>query len=137
MIARLSHASIYVDDQDSALEFYTKKLGFEVRHDAKMGEFRWLTVGPKDQRELEIILMPLNPGPHMSEDTVSKIRALLKTGALGAGVFQTADCKKTYEELSSRGVEFTSPPQERPYGIEATFRDDSGNWFSLTQPREA
>jgi catechol 2,3-dioxygenase-like lactoylglutathione lyase family enzyme len=134
MIRALSHATIYVNDQDEALEFYTKKLGFEVRTDARMDAFRWLTVGPKDQPDLEIVLMKPG-GPMIDDDTVAQIRALVAKGALGAGVFRTADCRATYEELKARGVEFMSEPAERPYGIEAVFRDNSGNWFSLTQPR--
>ncbi len=135
MITKLSHASLYVHDQDEAHAFYTEKLGFETRTDMTMDGFRWLTVGPKDQPDLEIILMPLAPSPMMDADTVEQIRALLKKGALGAGVFRTADCQKTYEELKAKGVEFLQPPQERPYGIEALLRDPSGNWFSMTQPR--
>jgi predicted enzyme related to lactoylglutathione lyase len=133
MIQRLSHASLYVLDQDRALAFYTEKLGFDVRADVRMGSFRWLTVGPKGQPDLEIILMPLSASPMLDEATVGTARGLLEKGALPACVFATADCRKTYEELSARGVEFMQPPTERPYGIEAVFKDDSGNWFSLTQ----
>jgi catechol 2,3-dioxygenase-like lactoylglutathione lyase family enzyme len=132
MINRMSHATIYVKDQDKAKEFYVDKLGFEVRTDQKMGDFRWLTVGPKDQPDLEIVL--LKPGGPMFDDgTVRQIFELMDRGALGAGVFQTQDCRQTYEELKAKGVQFLSTPQDRPYGIEATFKDDSGNWFSLTQ----
>lgn len=135
MINALSHATIFVKDQDSAIEFYTKKLGFELRMDSTMAGFRWVTVGPKDQKDLELVLMKPATGPMMDEETVEQIRTLLDKGVFGAGVFKTADCKATYEQLSSRGVEFLSEPQERPYGIEAVFKDDSGNWYSLTQPR--
>ena len=135
MITGLSHATIFVQDQDAALEFYTKKLGFEVRTDAKMEGFRWLTVGSKDQPELEIVLMAVQPGPMHDEETVAKMKELLAKGAMGAGVFKTADCHATYEELAAKGVEFLSEPAERPYGVEAVFKDNSGNWFSLTQPR--
>ena len=132
MISRLSHATIYVKDQERAKQFYTEKLGFEVRTDATMGDFRWLTVGTKAQPDLEIVLM--KPGKPMFDDETAKtIFALMDRGALGAGAFETDDCHKTYEELKRRGVEFLSPPKERPYGIEATFKDDSGNWFSLAQ----
>jgi catechol 2,3-dioxygenase-like lactoylglutathione lyase family enzyme len=134
MITKLSHATIYVKDQDAALEFYTKKLGFEKRMDATMGDLRWLTVGPKGQ-ELEIVLMQPKTSPLMDAETVEKINALIEKGALGAGVWETDDCRKTYTELVARGVEFLAEPQERPYGIEALFRDDSGNWFSLTERR--
>lgn len=134
MITRLSHATVYVKDYDKALEFYTQKLGFEVRMDVKMdGGFRWLTVSPKGQPDLEIVLYEPKATGMMDETTASQIRALLELGALGAGAFDTDDCRKTYEELKSKGVEFVSPPQEQSYGIEAIFKDNSGNWFSLTQ----
>ena len=135
MIKKLSHATIYVLDQDQALDFYTNKLGFEVRTDAKMGDFRWLTVGPKTQPDLEIILFAVKPAGRFDEEAAGHLRAILEQGALGAGAFDTDDCRATYVELSARGVEFLSPPQEQPYGIEAIFRDNSGNWFSLTQHR--
>jgi catechol 2,3-dioxygenase-like lactoylglutathione lyase family enzyme len=138
MIQRLSHVTVYVLDQDSAYDFYINKLGFEVRTDARMdGGFRWLTVGPKGQPDLEMVLMPSAPGPMMDEETSTMMRTLIQKGALGHGVLETADCQKTYEELSARGVEFKSPPTDRFYGIEALFKDNSGNFFSLTQPKEA
>ena len=136
MIRKMSHATIYVTDQQKALEFYTGKLGFEVRTDATIGEgFRWLTVGPKDQPGFEIVLMEPKAGQMFDEETARQLRAIVEKG-LGAGVFDTEDCRTTYEELKRRGVEFLSPPQERPYGIEAIFKDNSGNWFSLTERRE-
>jgi len=134
MITRLSHATIYVLNQDEALKFYTEKLGFEVRNDVKMGDFRWLTIGPKSQPDLELILFDVNQhGSTTDEAAVGQLRAALEKGALGPGVFNTDDCRATYEELKRKGVEFESPPTEQPYGIEATFKDNSGNWFSLTQ----
>jgi catechol 2,3-dioxygenase-like lactoylglutathione lyase family enzyme len=132
MISRLSHACVWVLDQDEALDFYTGRLGFEVRTDERMDTFRWLTVGPPGQPELEIILA--NPGPPMLDpESGEHIRALVAKGALGAGVFATDDCRATYEELSERGVRFLQEPTERAFGVEATFRDNSGNWFSLTE----
>jgi catechol 2,3-dioxygenase-like lactoylglutathione lyase family enzyme len=136
MIQRLSHTMVWVIDQNAAYDFYVNKLGFEVRTDNDMEGFRWLTVGPKGQPEMEIILMQPAPGPMIDEDTVTAVRTLVEKGALFAGVFETADCKKTYEELKARGVEFQSEPTDRFYGIEAMFRDNSGNWFSLTQRKE-
>jgi catechol 2,3-dioxygenase-like lactoylglutathione lyase family enzyme len=134
VITRLSHASVYVEDQDAAKAFYTDKLGFEVRNDQTMDGFRWLTVGPPGQPALELVL--LVPGPPMfDEETAAQMKQVLRKGALGTGVFHTDDCRATYAELQSRGVEFLQEPEERPYGVEAVFRDDSGNWFSLTQPR--
>ena len=137
MIRSLSHATIYVNDQDEALDFYVNKLGFEVRTDASMDGFRWLTVGPKGQKDLEIVLMEPKTGFMFDESTVSQLKELMAKGAFGAGVFHTADCQATFEELKQKGVEFMSEPAERPYGIEATFKDNSGNWFSLTQPRQS
>ncbi len=133
MITRLSHATIYVKDQEAAKEFYTRKLGFEVRTDVTMDNFRWLTVGPRNQPDLEIVLMNPAGGSMFDEETAKRIFELMDRGAMGAGVFETENCRKTYDELKAKGVEFLSAPEERPYGVEATFKDNSGNWFSLTQ----
>jgi catechol 2,3-dioxygenase-like lactoylglutathione lyase family enzyme len=134
MISKMSHATVYVLDQDQALEFYRDKLGFKVINDVTMeGGFRWLTVAPSDQSGFEIVLMDIKPGFMFEEEAANSLRALIEGGKLGAGVFNTPNCQATYEELSARGVEFLSPPAERPYGIEALFKDNSGNWFSLTQ----
>ena len=137
MISRMSHATIFVLDQQNALEFYRDKLGFKVHTDATMdGGFRWLTVTAPDAPDFEIVLMKVEPGMMWDHATADAVRALIEGGKMGAGVFNTHDCKSTYEELSGKGVVFLSPPAERPYGIEAIFRDDSGNWFSLTQGKE-
>ena len=138
MIQRLSHVTIYVLDQDAAYDFYVNKLGFDVRMDARMDNgFRWLTVSPKGQPNLQIILMPTTPSPMMDAETSEALRTLIRKGVLSAGVLQTPDCRKTYEELKSRGVEFTQPPADRFYGVEALMKDNSGNWFSLSTPKEA
>jgi catechol 2,3-dioxygenase-like lactoylglutathione lyase family enzyme len=139
MIRRMSHACFYVLDQDRAKTFYTEKLGFELRGDVRMGGdaegagqgFRWLTVGPPDQPDVEIILADCAMGHDPA--TAAQVRELVAKGAMGTGVMSTDDCRTTYEELAARGVVFTQEPAERPYGVEAVFRDDSGNWFSLTQ----
>jgi predicted enzyme related to lactoylglutathione lyase len=124
-------------DHDQAIEFYRDKLGFKVVNDVTMdGGFRWVTVSPKDQPDFEIILMEPKPGHMFEEEDSNKLISLITNGKLGAGVFNTPNCQATYEELSSRGVEFMSPPAERPYGIEALFKDNSGNWFSLTQHKD-
>jgi predicted enzyme related to lactoylglutathione lyase len=136
MIQRLSHATIWVLDQESAYDFYVNKLGFEVKTDAKMDQFRWLTVAPKGQPDLEIILMAITPGLALDEASCETMRQMVRGGKMGAGVFGTADCQKTYEELKAKGVEFMQEPTERFYGIEALFKDDSGNWFSLSQQKE-
>jgi catechol 2,3-dioxygenase-like lactoylglutathione lyase family enzyme len=137
MISKMSHAAIFVLDQQAALEFYRDKLGFEVRTDATMdGGYRWLTVGPKGQPDFEIILMRPSPGFMFDEATSNQVRELVQGGKLGGGVFDTPDCQAAYEELKAKGVEFISPPEEQPWGIGAVFKDNSGNWFSLSQHPE-
>ncbi len=135
MIQRVSHGTIWVLNQDRAKAFYTDKLGFEVRNDVNLGGFRWLTVGPPGQPDFELVLMPVVASPAMDTATAQQLTELLAKGVMGAGVLATADCQRSYEELKARGVEFLQPPQERPYGVEALLKDDSGNWFSLTQRR--
>ena len=135
MIQRLSHTTLYVLNQDSARDFYVNKLGFEVRMDGKMDNgFRWLTVSPKGQPDLQIILMQVD-GPNMQPEVATVIRGLLTQGKINGGVLQTSDCRKTYQELKAKGVDFPSPPKEQFYGIEAIMKDDSGNWFSMTEPK--
>ena len=140
MIKSMSHACFYVLDQESAKRFYTEKLGFEVRSDVMMGAesegaaqgLRWLTVSPpQPARRRDHPRRPRAWGT--TRRTAEQIRALVAKGAIGSGVMATDDCQKTYEELSARGVVFLQEPAERPYGTEAVFRDDSGNWFSLNQ----
>lgn len=139
MIQRQSHSTIYVIDQEEALEFYRDALGFEVRTDMTMTEeagLRWLTLSPKGQPDLEIILMQIAAGPAFSAETAEELRSLVRSGAIGIGVFETDDIHGDYERLSKRGVEFVSPPEEQFYGTEAIVKDNSGNWFSLTQPKK-
>jgi catechol 2,3-dioxygenase-like lactoylglutathione lyase family enzyme len=134
MITRLSHATVFVLDQEEALRFYRDKLGFEVRNDMKMDNgFRWLTVGPKTQPDLEIILMGVAESPMLSAEKAAMLRQLIQSGAIGPGVLEVDDCHKTYEELKAKGVQFMGPPAERFYGIEALMKDNSGNWFSMCQ----
>lgn len=133
MIQRLSAASVYVLDQERAKKFYIEKLGFELRNDATLGTFRWLTVGPQGQPDLEIVLMPIHSSPMLDEPRAHALRDLVTQGTFGFGAFATDDCRATYEQLKARGVEFRGPPEERPYGIEAVLKDDSGNWFALVQ----
>jgi len=139
MITRLTHTTIYVLDQDSAKDFYINKLGFEERYDIVMGDgfegagqgFRWLTVGPPSQPDVQLILADCRMGH--SPDSAEQVRDLVAKGACGGGVLASDDCRRTHAELTERGVVFLQEPAERPYGIEAVFRDDSGNVFSLTQ----
>src|SRR5437016_11969446 len=134
MITRLNHVSVFVLNQDSAYDFYVNKLGFKVHTDAPMGPgARWLTVAPPDQPELEISLMQIAPGMIFTDETAETMKELVKKGTFGFGVFECVDIYATYEELKAKGVEFTQPPKKEFYGIEALFKDDSGNWFSLGQ----
>jgi predicted enzyme related to lactoylglutathione lyase len=137
VITSLSHAALYVLDQEEALKFYRDKLGFEVRKDMSMDNgFRWLTVGPKMQPKLEIILMGLKESPMFPAERVAQLRKLVQAGAICGRVLEVDDCHKTYAELKAKGVEFMAPPAERFYGIEAVLKDNSGNWFSMCQHKE-
>lgn len=132
---KLSHTFLYVTDQDEALDWYTNKLGLEVRADVTMEEvgMRWLTVGSPEQPDVEITLMIPGPPP-LSEEQGEEVKRLLAQGAMPGCIFQTDDCRKSYQELSGRGVEFSEPPSERFYGVDAGFRDPFGNPFRLVQP---
>jgi uncharacterized glyoxalase superfamily protein PhnB len=133
---RIAVAQVWVHDQQEALDFYTKKVGLEVRADVsfpEMGEFRWLTVGPAGQEDVAIVLMPIPGPPVMDEETAEQVRTLMAKGFAGTVFLATDDCQKSYEELKGRGVEFTEPPEQRPYGIDSGFRDPSGNSIRLTQ----
>ena len=133
MINGVNIVSVWVLDQDSAREFYTGKLGFELTNDIKLDNgMRWMTVRPPGNTSQEFLLM--DPSHSMlDQETAGQVRVLVAKGALSPGVMATSDCRGDYEVLVQRGVEFTQPPAERPYGIEAILRDDSGNWFSFTQ----
>jgi catechol 2,3-dioxygenase-like lactoylglutathione lyase family enzyme len=134
MIQRLSHTTVYVLDQEEALKFYRDKLGLEVNTDVTMDNgFRWLTMTPKGQPGFEIALMAIKESPMCDAETAATLKKLVTSGKLSVGVFETPDCRATYEELKKRGVEFQGPPEERFYGIEAIGKDNSGNWFSMTQ----
>jgi catechol 2,3-dioxygenase-like lactoylglutathione lyase family enzyme len=136
MLQQLSQTQVWVHDQDEALAFYTEKLGLELREDVtvpEMGNFRWLTVGVPGQPDVAITLMAVPGPPVFDEETRQHINALMAKGAAGGLFFSTEDCRATYEELRSRGVEFTQEPTEQPYGIDAGFRDPSGNQFRMAQ----
>jgi catechol 2,3-dioxygenase-like lactoylglutathione lyase family enzyme len=137
MLTELKYVQVWVHDQDEALAFYTEKLGMELREDVtvpEMGNFRWLSVGIPGQ-EISITLMAIPGPPVFEEETRDQILKLLAKGASGGLFFVTDDAQKSYEELSRRGVEFTQEPTEQPYGIDAGFRDVSGNHFRMTQSR--
>ena len=136
---RLANAQLWVHDQNEALDFYTKKLGMEVRSDVtlpEMDNFRWLTVSPPSQPDIAITLMAIPGPPVMDAETAGQVRTLMAKGFAGTVFLTTDDCQAAYEELKGRGVEFVEQPEERPYGIDSAFRDPSGNHIRLTQVRE-
>jgi catechol 2,3-dioxygenase-like lactoylglutathione lyase family enzyme len=137
MITKLSHTSLFVSDQEKAYDFYVNILGFKVHTDATMDNgFRWLTVSPPEQPELEVILFPAtNIMNGYDEEVRNALQLLLDKGVMGAGVLYTPDCRATYEELKAKGVQFKGEPKEQFYGIEAIITDGCGNWFSMTQPK--
>ena len=133
---KIANAQLWVHDQDEALAFYTEKLGMEVRSDVtmpEMGDFRWLAVGPAGQTDVSIVLMAIPGPPVMDAQTADEVRSLMAKGFAGTVFLTTDDVHAAYEELKGRGVEFTEPPEERPYGIDSAFRDPSGNSFRLTE----
>ena len=137
MLKSLTYTTIWVHDQDEALAFYTEKLGMELREDVtvpEMGNFRWLSVGLPGQ-DVSITLMAVPGAPVFDDETRAQIQALLAKGASSGLFFATDDCRATYEELKGRGVEFDQEPTEQPYGIDAAFRDPSGNQARLVQQR--
>ena len=134
---RVANAQLWVLDQDEALEFWTQKVGWEVRADITMpelGDFRWLSVGPSGQEDISVVLMAIPGAPVMDDAAKKQLEELVAKGWAGT-VFLTADdVQATYEELKNRGVEFTEAPAEQPYGIDSEFRDPSGNKFRLGKP---
>jgi uncharacterized glyoxalase superfamily protein PhnB len=134
---KVSSAQLWVHDQDEALEFWSKKVGFEVRSDITMeelGGFRWLAVGPAGQDDFSIALLAIPGPPVMDEDTKKQVEELMAKGFAGSVFLTAEDVQASYEELKGRGVEFTEAPSERPYGIDSEFRDPSGNTIRLGKP---
>ena len=135
-MVQIGNVQLWVHDQDVALAFYTEKVGFEVRSDVtvpEMGNFRWLAVGPKTQPDVGVVLMAVPGPPLMDAPTTAQVLDLMSKGFAGTVFLVTDDCQRSYEELAARGVEFVEKPEERPYGIDAAFRDPSGNNIRLTQ----
>ena len=129
MLKSLTNVTIWVHDQDEALAFYTEKLGLELRDDVTLPElnnFRWLTVGIPGQ-DVAVSLVAVPGPPVFDEETRAQIMNVMAKGAAGGLIFSTDDCQTSYEELKNKGVEFQQEPSEQPYGIDAGFRDPSGN----------
>ena len=135
MITNVSLITLYCLDQDAARDFYVDVLGFTPRTDITMGEgFRWVTVSHPSQPELEITLM--TPGPPLDDEAAAFTRRQLEKGTSGGLGLHVDDCRKTFEELSAQGVQFLQEPSDRPYGVEAVMRDNSGNWLVLVERRD-
>jgi catechol 2,3-dioxygenase-like lactoylglutathione lyase family enzyme len=135
MITNVSLANVYVSDQDAARDFYVDTLGFELRSDVTMGDgFRWLTVGVPGQDDLEVVLAL--PGPPQSPEDAETVANLVAKGVISGVGLHVDDCRKTFDELSGKGVTFLQEPSDRPYGVEAVLRDNSGNWLVLVEPKQ-
>lgn len=145
MVTKFSHTTLFVLDQEKAFNFYVNILGFKVNTDATMENgYRWLTVNPPEQPDLEVVLMPVLHESMIKSDTCpdgfdeetrNAFKVLLNKGIMGAGVLYTPDCHAAYAELKAKGVDLTEP-KEQFYGIECVVKDGCGNWFSMTQPKE-
>lgn len=133
MIRNVSLMGVFVNDIDEARYFYVGTLGFELREDVTVGDYRWLTVGVPGQQDLRVNLQV--PGPPLDEEAAAFVTRTLAKGTMHAGGLQVDDCRKTYDELTAKGVEFLSEPADRPYGVEALMRDNSGNTWVLVEPR--
>ena len=137
---KIASAHLWVHDQEVALKYWTEKVGMEVRQDVSLPDlgstFRWLTVGPRGQDDVSIVLMAVPGPPVMDEATRQQVLDVTAKGFAGTVFLTTDDCQATYEELKARGVEFTEEPHEMPYGVDSGFRDPSGNSVRLTQPAE-
>ena len=133
---KIAFAGVWVHDQDEALAFYTEKLGWELRADVtvpELGNYRWLTVGPPEQPDISVLLNAIPGPPVLDAETSDQIRSLMAKGWAGNVLLTTDDAQASYEELTGRGIEFTEPPEERPYGIDCAFRDPSGNLVRIAQ----
>jgi catechol 2,3-dioxygenase-like lactoylglutathione lyase family enzyme len=135
MITNISLVTVYCLDQDKTRDFYVENLGFEPRSDVTMGEdFRWVTIGHPSQPEIDVTLA--TPGPPLDAEAAAFVRRQLEKGEMGGLGLRVDDCRKTYEELNAKGVTFLQEPSDRPYGVEAVMRDNTGNWLVLVEPKE-
>jgi catechol 2,3-dioxygenase-like lactoylglutathione lyase family enzyme len=136
MLNALTITSIYVLDQDEALDFYVGKLGLEVTNDMQFGPMRWLTVALPGQPDRALLLEKPGP-PSMSEQTAAQVRELVTKGATGGHLFfRCDDAWKTHAELLAKGVEVTEEPVDRGYGIDFGLRDPFGNHVRVAQMKE-
>lgn len=135
MITNISITSVFVRNVDESKAFYVDILGFEEHTDITIGDgYRWCTVKHPNQPELQVHLTV--PGPPFAPEMVDAINRSLDSGGMNGLGMNVDDCRKTYEDLSAKGVVVINPPEERPYGVEAVARDNSGNWMVFVEPRE-
>jgi catechol 2,3-dioxygenase-like lactoylglutathione lyase family enzyme len=135
MIKNIAIASVFVQDVDASRDFYIDVLGFQLKDDITLGDgYRWCTVNHPSQPELAVHLTV--PGPPLSPELVEAMNRAQADGGLNGLGMHVDDCQKTYEELSAKGVEFLQKPEDRPYGVEALCRDNSGNWIVLVEPKD-
>jgi catechol 2,3-dioxygenase-like lactoylglutathione lyase family enzyme len=134
MITNISLTTVFCLDQDATRDFYVDVLGFQVHTDVTLDGYRWVTVCHPNQPELEVTLML--PGPPLDEEAAAFIERQLKKGQLGGLGLRVDDCRRTFTELSSKGVTFLQEPADRPYGVEAVMRDNTGNWLVLVEPKD-
>jgi catechol 2,3-dioxygenase-like lactoylglutathione lyase family enzyme len=134
MIQNISLVTVYTLDQDRTRDFYVDHLNFQPGTDVELGPgFRWVTIKHPNQPELEVTLM--TPGPPLSPEAAAFVRGQLEAGQMGGLGLRVDDCRKTHQELSAKGVVFVQEPSDRPYGVEAVMRDDTGNWVVLVEPK--
>jgi catechol 2,3-dioxygenase-like lactoylglutathione lyase family enzyme len=133
MITNVSLVNVFCLDQDKTRDFYVDILGFRVGADVTTSDgYRWLTVCQPDHPELQLTLM--KPGPPLDPESAVFVRRQLEKGQMGGLGLRVDNCRQTYEELTAKGVTFLQEPADRPYGVEAVMRDNTGNWLVLIEP---
>lgn len=137
MITRLTHSFIYVLDLDSAVDFYTNKLGLSIHTDIMVNNERWVTLALPEQENMQILLVPVEESMIFKSNQIKRMQQLVKEQTFSFGVFECRNLPAMYEELKAKGVEFFIEPYQNPElgEYEAVFFDDSGNWFRLTEKR--
>ena len=131
---KLSHTFLFVHDQDAALSFYRDVVGLEVRTDESVEDYRWLTVGPADQPDIEIGLSRI--GPPVPPTDYETLNALLAKGSLHGIIFELDDVDAKFEQVRAAGAEVLQEPIDQFYGVrDCAFRDPSGNMIRFSTPR--
>lgn len=135
MITNIALASVWVKDIEESKRFYVDVLGFAEGDDIQLGDdFRWCTVVHPTQPELHLHLT--TPSKPLSDEMIEALQRAQADGGLPGVGLNVDDCRATYDDLVAKGVEFIQPPEERPYGVEALMRDNSGNWMVLVEKRD-